>query len=1075
MKLTRYLLLFLLTVMAVFPSCVREEESFNDSSENMLDGEKVVIDGQLSLPAIEDLACWNTKTFTEVPVVRHLYLVVFNDSDIIYEIVKAKPGTQSHPTNPLAGFNCGTKESGYLTPFHVELSSVAQGDRYIQFIASEHAIDELEEGTTEIVDEAAFVRSIETTGGDVVYWGRAHYTSITSTLKMTGIKMIRNFSKVTVADKTGDADDFELLGFKVFNAPVYGTIAPFNNSAADYIIVDGHDQINFNRFADYAGAASNERPYTYLNTFNGYHGFMPSIIEYDGLEDDYTASDDTIEWLDPGDPDYIYECSFRPDRNPFIILKGTYDGDTYYYKADFVYTEDNGDNTYYNLLRNFLFTLNISAVTGKGSATVYEAVNSIAMNNFEGSTMSQELTNIAIDDSRLYVSKTDILITSGTSFTMYVKSNKKDGEEEGFSLNDNSSITAEIRDVTSGSLIVTKDSDISISATDEVSGDYQGWRKVTVTVSDAANLNHGEVWKQPILFKNDSGLTRTVNLTLRRPMSLTVDMQDVVAGVMDTDCELKFSIPAGLTAFRFPMFFYIEQETNNLYPKALPEGNSKALSVESGPSNIPGRSGNAYYYQRTITWNEYQEAQTDISGIKTFSSWFKTLRAASATTVWVVPAPDNDYFYPYDDVENVYTNCDSFLNEKIDGELTFPYYGLQLAVGGQETITASGNSDGTITYSSSNPEVATVNSYGLVTGVSAGSATITASLNSTSSYTSTTASYQVSVTTSSLCGLVLSWNCEADHVVKTGQTLNNPSASIVVADGYDANNVTVTYSSSDVSVATVASNGHVTGVSAGEVIISATATAASIGGYAGFSRSITYKMTVVTDHPESGTVYHDENFIHPGFGDYTIINEKVTDGATYSAGTDVTSLFNTYTTYNDGTGEYPSRRVWYPYYNYSTGDGFGATASGYGSTEESTTTWDSEQGKYVTDYHNKYYASHAQLISRVIDLSCSAGATLSFYHAGNYFYNTQTYEDIAEAQTIMAGDCKVYISNNGGSTWTEATVNFYPSGSNWVYIRTSVDIPAAYCTSQFRLKFDYTSTNARAGTWEIKNVLIKEN
>ena len=92
---------------------------------------------------------------------------------------------------------------------------------------------------------------------------------------------------------------------------------------------------------------------------------------------------------------------------------------------------------------------------------------------------------------------------------------------------------------------------ISIAESDTVI-DGEAWRKVTITVANAASLQPGEVWKQPIVFKNGDELTRTVNFTLRRPMTLTVDMQDVVDGVKDTQCELKFSIPSGLTIYRFP-------------------------------------------------------------------------------------------------------------------------------------------------------------------------------------------------------------------------------------------------------------------------------------------------------------------------------------------------------------------------------------------------------------------------------------------------------------------------------------------------------------------------------------------
>jgi uncharacterized protein YjdB len=54
--------------------------------------------------------------------------------------------------------------------------------------------------------------------------------------------------------------------------------------------------------------------------------------------------------------------------------------------------------------------------------------------------------------------------------------------------------------------------------------------------------------------------------------------------------------------------------------------------------------------------------------------------------------------------------------------------------------------DGSITYSSSNTGIATVNSSGTVTGVSAGTCTITATISGTSNYNSASASYTLTVT-----------------------------------------------------------------------------------------------------------------------------------------------------------------------------------------------------------------------------------------------------------------------------------------------------------------------------------------
>ena len=559
MKVIRHILLAFALVSALC-SCVKENFRMIEGPE-VADGEKITLDGALYLPYAQDNGDWMTKAATmgeETPTVKYLYLAVFNAGDILYEIVKAKPGTQSHPTAEEAGFNCGSKSENYLTPFHVEgLTSVPSGDRYIQFIATTKPVPEFETMEMNLMDEGTFVRTLVTTDAGLAYWGRRHFGAITETTDMKGIKMIRNFAKVKV-EVADTVANFKVVAFKVFNTPVYGTMAPFNTNTDDYQTVDGELQINFNRFADYESAAAQTNPYTWLTETNMYHGFMPPVIQYNSLSTYYSPTGDSMDannlWIEAGGSDYLYECSYRPEENPFIILKARFvpEGQTvsdtspiYYYKADFVYKDTTTlDNVYYNILRNFCYTLHITGVNGKGSTTVYDAVNSIALNNFEGSTMAQELTNIANDNSRLYVSKTDVLLTSGTSFTMYVKSRTGDG----FTDNDNASITASIREATSGSNIVASNEDIVFVGSG--SGTYSGWRKVTINIADAAKLQPGEVWKQPIVFKNGDDLTRTVNLTLRRPMTLTVDMQDVVAGTKNTECELQFSIPAGLTEFR---------------------------------------------------------------------------------------------------------------------------------------------------------------------------------------------------------------------------------------------------------------------------------------------------------------------------------------------------------------------------------------------------------------------------------------------------------------------------------------------------------------------------------------------
>ena len=127
---------------------------------------------------------------------------------------------------------------------------------------------------------------------------------------------------------------------------------------------------------------------------------------------------------------------------------------------------------------------------------------------------------------------------------------------------------------------------------------------------------------------------------------------------------------------------------------------------------------------------------------------------------------------------------------------------------------ASGNTltGRTITWTSSNPSVATVSSSGLVSGVVAGSATITA----TSEGKSGTAA--ITVTTVPVASVTVS---PASATVFVNQTLQL-GATPKDANGNTLTGRTITWGSSNSSVATVSSSGLVSGVATGSATITAT-------------------------------------------------------------------------------------------------------------------------------------------------------------------------------------------------------------------------------------------------------------
>ncbi len=129
------------------------------------------------------------------------------------------------------------------------------------------------------------------------------------------------------------------------------------------------------------------------------------------------------------------------------------------------------------------------------------------------------------------------------------------------------------------------------------------------------------------------------------------------------------------------------------------------------------------------------------------------------------------------------------------------------------TITPSNAYDKSITWTSSDPTVASVNENGVVTAVSAGSAVITVTTadgNKTAFCTVTVAEPTISVTGVTLNKNSMSLNTGCSEQLTATITPSN------------ADDKSVTWTSSDPAVATVDINGNVTAVSAGSAVITVT-------------------------------------------------------------------------------------------------------------------------------------------------------------------------------------------------------------------------------------------------------------
>ena len=112
---------------------------------------------------------------------------------------------------------------------------------------------------------------------------------------------------------------------------------------------------------------------------------------------------------------------------------------------------------------------------------------------------------------------------------------------------------------------------------------------------------------------------------------------------------------------------------------------------------------------------------------------------------------------------------------------------------------------------------------------------------------------------------------------------------------------------------------------------------------------------------------------------------------------------------------------------------------------------------------NTNYATESWLISPVIDLTAETEAYLAFEHATNYF-NT----------TTLADDASVWAREEGSEEWMKLTGVNYPASQGWTFVKSGDVDMSAFAGTKMQFAFVYKSSDSKAGTWEVKNVVVKD-
>jgi uncharacterized protein YjdB len=309
-----------------------------------------------------------------------------------------------------------------------------------------------------------------------------------------------------------------------------------------------------------------------------------------------------------------------------------------------------------------------------------------------------------------------------------------------------------------------------------------------------------------------------------------------------------------------------------------------------------GSSGVAYLKKRVngtvstiATSGVYQTNGTNVTVEITSASGSITVKAtkSGSTTTLFNNVSDGSFTQGKIGVSTIYNNVDfdnitvTTPTVAVTGVSVSPT-SVSMAAGATQqlaaTVAPSNATNKTVSWSSGNTSVATVNSSGLVTAVAAGSATITVTTQDGNKTATSNITVNVPVTSVSVSPSIASIQIGATQQLTATVSPSN------------ATNKTVTWSSGNPSVATVNSSGLVSGISAGSAIITVTTQ----------DGNKTASCSVTVSAPPSGSSY-SENFNNgtaPGWSlsaNMAVINSKLTssnwvetawgiyDGATFSS------------------------------------------------------------------------------------------------------------------------------------------------------------------------------------------------
>lgn len=684
MKRTKCFLL-LGVLLSVFAGCIKETP-FTDSvpKDNLPfpEGEKAVLRMSVNLP-LEP----GTRAMADQSQIENLRIVIFGSSGFLKESIDAediqydsehlvytftvKPSlTDSKNLKVHVIANCTTLFPWKYEDVVMGGSAYTTGNQdayWCRFI--------LPNGITPLKAYNAETDAME-------YVKDGDFYKVTTEVEnaFRNLPLIRNFAKFTVESTTPQLVLNPTTTMALINTPDRGSVAPYDPTRS--LFMDHYKDSTYTQLkAHYPGYTPPNMAYVNTNpdavTF---HSGTTGIYMYERPKP--SGSSDTPTYL-------IIHGIYYPLQNgktatdlatavtnaanattqeqkdailgAVVNYSSPHDG---YYKIDLM-----DEDGYYAVLRNFRYHIRISSVSKEGASTPGQAGSTGGTGDISSSTEAAALTDISDGYGRIAVSFVEMTIVEQKA-KVELKYKFIPSVDAGDVPNNTLSTEDEDGPVTitigekSGPVNVfsnTFDSSWSSTAGTEVGNttsgkvkvingnDAEGYRTIYFT-TNAPSTTGKTTQTIRITGKIDQykSIYREITFNLMEKQNMTVVCEadepvtnkplNSVEDIMGQGVNVNISIPILLPESMFPLVFNIESSELSITPNTA-KYPSENLPVQGGTS-IWKSGKQAFYYKKTLSYDEYKLLATNDNGTKTFTCHFKTNTANSASTVYVT----NEYF-----------------------------------------------------------------------------------------------------------------------------------------------------------------------------------------------------------------------------------------------------------------------------------------------------------------------------------------------------------------------------------------------------------------------------------------------